>query len=66
MVAAVRLSVVPAARHPGRPVVDEFSNIASAVVRSAVDHEYLPLVRTRAGWKIVIALWQWTDQHRRW
>jgi Putative lumazine-binding len=31
--------------------------IASATVRSAVYVEYLQLVRTRDGWKIVNALW---------
>ena len=39
-------------------VVDLYRNIASVVVRSAVYHEYLQLVRTSDGWKIVNALWQ--------
>jgi hypothetical protein len=32
--------------------------IASVTVRSAVYVEYLHLVHTREGWKIVNALWQ--------
>jgi hypothetical protein len=32
--------------------------IANATVRSAVYIEYLHLVRTREGWKIINALWQ--------
>jgi hypothetical protein len=40
-------------------VVDVYGDIASAIVRSAVYREYLHLVRTREGWKIVNALWQW-------
>jgi Putative lumazine-binding len=39
-------------------VADVYGDIASAIVRSAVYHEYLHLVRTRAGWKIANALWQ--------
>ena len=35
-----------------------YGDIASATVRSAVYHEYLQLVRTRGGWKIANALWQ--------
>jgi len=46
-------------------VVDVFGDIATAVVRSAVYHEYLHLVRTAAGWKIVNALWQWMPGHER-
>ena len=46
-------------------VVDVFGDIASATVRSAVYHEYLHLVRTPAGWKIVNALWQWREGHQR-
>jgi len=38
-------------------VVDVYGEIASAVVRSAVYREYVHLVRTRDGWKIVNALW---------
>jgi Putative lumazine-binding len=41
-------------------VVDLQGNIASAVVRSAVYREYLHLVRTEDGWKIVNALWHFT------
>jgi Putative lumazine-binding len=46
-------------------VVDVFGNIASAVVRSAVYHEYIHLVRTPDGWKIANALWQWMPGHER-
>jgi hypothetical protein len=38
-------------------VVDIHGTIASAVVRSAVYREYVHLVRTDEGWKIVNALW---------
>ena len=46
-------------------VVDVHADIATAVVRSAVYHEYLHLVRTREGWKIVNTLWQWRPGHDR-
>ena len=49
---------------PGRridvSVVDVHGNIASAVVESDVYREYLHLVRTSEGWKIVNALWHFT------
>jgi ketosteroid isomerase-like protein len=38
-------------------VVDVHGNIATVVVRSSVYREYLHLVRTGEGWKIVNALW---------
>jgi hypothetical protein len=41
-------------------VVDLHGNIASVVVRSAVYREYLHLVRTDNGWRIVNALWHFT------
>ena len=41
-------------------VVQLYGNIASVVVRSAVYREYLHLVRTDDGWKIVNALWHFT------
>jgi hypothetical protein len=41
-------------------VVDVHGNIASAVVDSDVYREYLHLVRTDDGWKIVNALWHFT------
>ena len=41
-------------------VVDVYGNIASAVVDSDVYREYLHLVRTDDGWRIVNALWQST------
>ena len=39
-------------------VLDAHEDIASVVVRSAVYHEYVHLVRTSTGWKIANALWQ--------
>ena len=39
-------------------IVDGHNGIATAVVRSAVYREYLHLVRTDAGWRIVNALWE--------
>jgi hypothetical protein len=41
-------------------VIDVHDGIATAVVRSAIYREYLHLIRTREGWKIVNALWQWS------
>jgi hypothetical protein len=41
-------------------VADLYGDIATAIVRSAVYHEYLHLVRTRNGWRIANALWQLT------
>jgi hypothetical protein len=38
-------------------IADVFCDIASVVVRSAPYREYLHLVRTTEGWKIVNALW---------
>ncbi|MGH2922124.1 MAG: nuclear transport factor 2 family protein [Gaiellaceae bacterium] len=41
-------------------VVDVYGAIANATVRSAVYREYVQLVRTPEGWKIVNTLWEWT------
>jgi hypothetical protein len=41
-------------------VEDVYGTIAHATVRSAVYREYVQLVRTPEGWKIVNALWEWT------
>lgn len=41
-------------------IADLHGNIATVVVRSAVYREYLHLVRTSDGWKIVNALWHAT------
>jgi hypothetical protein len=41
-------------------VVDVHGTIANVTVRSAVYREYVQLVRTPEGWKIVNALWEWT------
>ena len=41
-------------------VVDAYGDVATVVVRSAIYREYVHLVRTRDGWKIVNALWTWT------
>jgi hypothetical protein len=46
-------------------VVDVFGDIASVTVRSAVYHEYVHVVRTPDGWKIVNTLWQWMRGHER-
>ena len=46
-------------------VVDSHGDIACATVRSAVYHEYVHLVQTREGWKIVNTLWQWRPGHER-
>ena len=39
-------------------VEDVHGTIANVTVRSAVYREYLQLVRTEEGWKIVNALWE--------
>ena len=44
----------------GDEVEDVYDTIANATVRSAVYREYVQLVRTPEGWKIVNALWAWT------
>ena len=41
-------------------VEDVYGTIANATVRSAVYREYVQLVRTPGGWKIVNVLWEWT------
>jgi Putative lumazine-binding len=41
-------------------VDDVHGGIASVTAHSAVYVDYLHLARTRAGWKIVNALWDWT------
>lgn len=54
-------------RAGGRPIeieiVDAGRGIASVVVRSEHYHEYLHLVQTPEGWRIVNALWRWADGH---
>jgi hypothetical protein len=54
-------------RAGGRPIeidiVDAGPAIASVVVRSEHYHEYLHLVHTSEGWRIVNALWRWADGH---
>jgi hypothetical protein len=47
-------------RHIAVEVVDVHGDIATAVIRSAVYHEYIHLARAADGWKIVNALWDWT------
>ena len=42
-------------------VVDIHHDIATAVVRSAQYREYLHLLRTPDGWRIVNAFWQFTE-----
>ena len=41
-------------------VEDVYGSIANATVRSAVYREYVQLVSTKEGWKIVNTLWQRT------
>jgi hypothetical protein len=41
-------------------VEDVYGTIANVTVRSAVYREYVQLVRTPEGWKIVNTLWEWT------
>jgi hypothetical protein len=41
-------------------VEDVYGTIANATVRSAVYREYVQLVRTAEGWRIVNALWELT------
>jgi len=41
-------------------IEDVYGTIANATVRSAVYREYVQLVRTPDGWKIVNALWELT------
>ena len=41
-------------------IEDVYGTIAHATVRSAVYREYVQLVRTPEGWKIVNALWERT------
>lgn len=42
-------------------VIDIHHDIATAVVRSAQYREYLHLLRTPDGWRIVDAFWQFTE-----
>ena len=63
MIAATARGV--GARDPGDrrievEVEEVYGTIASATVRSAVYREYVQLVRTPKGWRIVNALWEWT------
>jgi hypothetical protein len=41
-----------------------YGTIANVTVHSAVYEEYLQLVRTTDGWKIVNALWDWADNRK--
>jgi len=51
-------AVIPDAERAA--IVDVHGEIATAIVRSAVYHEYLHLLRTSEGWRIVNAPWQST------
>ena len=42
-------------------ILTAIANIATAVVRSAQYREYLHLLRTPGGWRIVDAFWQFTE-----
>ena len=44
-------------------IVDVATDIASVVVRSATYDEYLHLVSTPDGWRIINALWRYADGH---
>jgi hypothetical protein len=46
-------------------VEDVYGTIANATVRSAVHREYVQLVRTPEGWKVVNALSEWTSRRSR-
>ena len=62
MVAATAAGEGTRRGYPGRievDVVDVHGEIATAVVRSDVYREYLHLVRSPNGWRIVNALWSW-------
>jgi putative lumazine-binding protein len=48
----------PGARRIDVHVVEIHGDIATAVVDSNVYREYLHLVRTKTGWRIVNALWE--------
>jgi hypothetical protein len=50
----------PGSRRIDVRVVDVHGPIAAAVVDSNVYREYLHLVRTEDGWKIVNALWEFS------
>jgi hypothetical protein len=49
----------PGERHIDIHIVEVHGPIATVVVHSNVYREYLHLARTRDGWKIVNALWDW-------
>ena len=51
----------PATRRLGIVVDDIHDSIATARVDSVPYREYLHLARTPDGWRIVNALWTWTD-----
>lgn len=52
----------PDRRHFEVDVVDVYRTIASVTVRSDVYREYLGLVRTTDGWKILNALWRFVEE----
>jgi hypothetical protein len=54
------------ARDPGDrrievEVHEVYGTIANVTVRSAVYREYVQLIRTSDGWRIVNTLWRWTQ-----
>ncbi|MGH2789263.1 MAG: nuclear transport factor 2 family protein [Actinomycetota bacterium] len=51
----------PKKRHFDVDIEDVYGTIANVTVRSDIYREYLSLVRTENGWKIVNALWQFVD-----
>jgi len=48
-------------RHLDIRIVDVAPDMASVTVRSTVYHEFLQLVRTTSGWKIVTSLWRFAE-----
>jgi hypothetical protein len=65
MIDATELGVgtkyAPDRRHFEVDIEDVHGTIANVTVRSDIYREYLGLVRTQDGWKIVNALWQFAD-----
>ena len=50
----------PGDRRIAVTVEDIHGTIANATVRSTVYREYVQLVRTPEGWRIINAPWEWT------
>jgi hypothetical protein len=50
-------------RPPAVEILDAGGGIATVLVRSEHYHEYLHVIETPDGWRIVNALWRWSDGH---